>query len=88
MVVTPGSDTRRRRIVTRRLLHELHARGVPADAFHDALPRRYADGALGIWTLDSERTTLLVTDPKTRTQELALEALGWKGEDVHLLWIR
>jgi hypothetical protein len=88
LLVTPGNDTRRRRIVTRRLLDELRARGVPADASHDAPSHRNADGALGIWTLDGERTTMVVTDPKTRTQELALEALGWKGEDVHLLWIR
>jgi hypothetical protein len=88
LVVTPGSDTRRRRIVTRRLLDELHVRGVPVDLSHDVPSHRHADGALGMWTLDGERRTLVVTDPKTRTQELALEALGWKREDVLLLWIR
>jgi hypothetical protein len=88
VVVTPGSDSRRSRRLTRMLLDELHSRSVTAEAPHEAPSRGDAAEALDTWMPDDGRTTLLVTDPRTRSRELALEALGWRSEEVHLIWIR
>jgi hypothetical protein len=88
-IVVPGGDGRRRRSVSRRLDHELRTRGgsvVPS--LRKAAPDRAEDGTRPTRSLGAERTMVLVADPKTREPELALEALGMKGEEVHLLWIR
>ena len=88
VVVTPGGDSRRSRSLTRTLLDELRSRGVTAEAPHEAPSRGDAAEMLETWMPDAGRTTLLVTDPTTRSRELALEALGWTSEEVHLIWIR
>ena len=88
VVVTPGGDSRRSRSLTRTLLDELRSRGVTAEAPHKAPSRGDAAETLETWMPDAGRTTLLVTDPTTRSRELALEALGWTSEEVNLIWIR
>ena len=86
LIETPGSDSRRSRRLTRTLLDELRSRGVKA--IHEAPSRGDATEALDTWMPDEGRTTLLVTDPRTDSRELSLEALGWWSEEVHLIWIR
>jgi hypothetical protein len=88
LIKTPGSDSRRSRRLTRTLLDELRSRGVRAETPHDASSRGAAAESFDSWMPDDGRTTLLVTDSKTRSRELALEALGWRSEEVHLIWIR
>jgi hypothetical protein len=55
-------------------------------AGHSLSPR--VATALGHLVPDEGRTTLLVTDPRTRSRELALESLGWRSEEIHSVWIR
>jgi hypothetical protein len=88
LIETPGSNSRRSRRFTRTLLDELRSRGVAAKAFHEAPSRGDAAQARDTWMPDGGRTTLLVTDPRTDSRELSLEALGWWSEEVHLIWIR
>ena len=88
LIETPGSDSRWSRRLTRTLLDELRSRGVSAETPRDASSRGAAAESLDSWMADNGRTTLLVTDPKTRSRELALEALGCSSEELHLIWIR
>lgn len=88
-IVIPGGDTRRSRSVARTLVDELHAHGLAADEYPTGGPRRHEDDAPGpLGVVGDERTTLLVTDPRTGSRELALEALVAGRGEVHLLWIR